>query len=117
MGGSASGWGGRRAEGGLTVDHDELIAEFTRITRSEEGFVVEVRVIEWADSHTPAERWLSFASARPTSAAAEAFRRDAIRDARFFGVCEKCGQSRPRGWMHSRTVCQACAERDLGVVY
>lgn len=34
-----------------------------------------------------------------------------------FEVCQYCGQQNPRGWMHSKTVCQSCAERELGIVH
>lgn len=31
--------------------------------------------------------------------------------------CERCGKTKPPEWMHDATTCQACAERDFGVVY
>jgi hypothetical protein len=38
-------------------------------------------------------------------------------DPRLFRSCTHCGEKNPVGWMHSDTICQACAETDLGVVY
>jgi hypothetical protein len=43
--------------------------------------------------------------------AAKAIRRSRYRQ------CERCGETNPPEWMHDATTCQACAERDLGVVY
>jgi len=34
-----------------------------------------------------------------------------------YRTCTHCGQTNPPEWMHDQTVCQTCAERDLGVVY
>jgi hypothetical protein len=34
-----------------------------------------------------------------------------------YRICDTCGKTRPPEWMASDTICQSCAEKDLGVVH
>ena len=44
---------------------------------------------------------------------------EAAREIRRSGYrqCQRCGETKPPEWMHNANTCQACAERDLGIVY
>lgn len=78
-----------------------------------------VRTIEWPSPHTPKSRWVTACDFGPdaTEHDVEVTIQKLLDDARFFGVCTRCGEKNPVGWMHSQTICQSCAERHLGVVY
>ncbi len=34
-----------------------------------------------------------------------------------YSSCERCGKTKPPEWMHGDSICQSCAEKELGVVY
>ena len=98
---------------------DDLRAEFIRVDYRPSKTLIMVRTIEWRGPYTPKERWVSARDLAPDASGQEikAAIRAALEDARFFGVCMRCGERNPVGWMHSETACQSCAERHLGVVY
>lgn len=98
---------------------DELKCKFIRVTREPGKTQIDACVIEWPEPHTPTHHWTSATELTPSASEQDiATAIDAVlRDKRFFRVCKRCGVRNPDGWMHSRTICQSCAERHLGVVY
>jgi len=98
---------------------DDLRADFIRVDGKPSKTRIMVRTIDWRGPHTPEERWVSACDIAPDASEQEieGAIRAVLEDARFFGVCIRCGKKNPVGWMHSETICQSCAERHLGVVY
>jgi hypothetical protein len=85
---------------------------------------VEAPVVEW-HGHTPVRYGEHVASfplgnmhetllGEPLAAAIAKARR---RRLRRFRTCRFCQTRNPPEWMHATDVCQACAERELGIVY
>jgi hypothetical protein len=102
------------------VDRDEqLCANFFRLREIDGAISLEVGTVEWHGSHTPELRWEvahRFAST-PSSDELRRAQRAALDNQRFFGMCKMCGERCNVGHMHSKTVCQGCAEKHLGVVH
>ena len=84
--------------------------------------VIELRLptIEWVGPHSPISasklwkrvRWQEKDNDWPALIqSAQAAQQ------KTFGVCQYCKRQNPRGWMHSKTVCQSCTERELGIVH
>ena len=101
-----------------TMDRDELLRDWLRFQPTERGTRVLVRTIRWDGPHTPVSDWRLWRQ----FGTEEGLDRDEVSgevldDVRFFGSCRTCGERKPRGWMHGEGLCQACAERDHGVVY
>lgn len=98
---------------------DELKAEFIRVTREPGKTQIDAYVIEWPEPHTPTHRWAPAAvlALSATEQDIAAVIEAVLRDKRFFRVCKRCHTRNPGGWMHSKTICQSCVERHLGVVY
>ena len=94
---------------------EELIKQFFRTERVEDGVEITVCEIEWPTPSEPVSHW-TFVSRLPLDAS-EAQVDKAVRsvlvDSRFFGVCATCRERNPNGWMHDDTVCQGCS----GAVY
>ena len=100
------------------MDRDELLRDWLRFQAKEQGTRVLVRTIRWDGPHTPVSDWQLWRQ----FGAEEVVDRDEVAAKsstipRFFGSCRTCGEQKPRGWMHGEALCQACAERDHGVVY
>ena len=97
------------------MDDEELIKQFIRTERGEDGVVITVSEIEWPTPDWPVSHW-TFVSLLPLDAS-EAHVDRAVRsvlvDSRFFGVCATCRERNPNGWMHDAEVCQGCS----GAVY
>ena len=97
------------------MDDEELIKQFIRTERGEDGVVITVSEIEWPTPDWPVSHW-TFVSRLPLDASeAQVDRavRSVLSDSRFFGVCATCRERNPNGWMHDATVCQSCS----GAVY
>ncbi len=101
------------------MDDEELIDEFTRVVVAPEGARLECMLISWPHPSRPESEWVAVKTL-PASATAEKIalaRRRLLRRRRFFGVCARCHQRKPEGWMHDAVICQSCAERYLDVQY
>ena len=93
------------------MDDEELIKQFIRTERGEDGVEITVCEIEWPTPSEPVSHW-TVVSQLPLDAS-EAQIDTAVRavlvDSRFFGVCATCRERNPNGWMHDDTVCQGCS--------
>ena len=97
------------------MDDEELIKQFIRTERGEDGVVITVSEIEWPTPDWPVSHW-TFVSLLPldvTEAQVDRAVRSVLADSRFFGVCATRRERNPNGWMHDDTVCQGCS----GAVY
>lgn len=96
----------------------ELREEFIRMEERQDGsLVVLIQLIEWQGPHSPMGRWIVWKEIpiQPSAVERESLAQEAIKDERYFGLCEECYERNPRGWMHSARLCQTCAERNHGV--
>jgi len=97
------------------MDDEELIKQFIRTERGEDGIVITASEIEWPTPSEPLSHW-TVVTQLPLDAS-EAQIDTAVRavlvDSRFFGVCGTCRERKPNGWMHDDAVCQSCS----GAVY
>ena len=94
---------------------EELIKQFIRTERGEDGVVITVCEIEWPTPSEPVSHWtiVSLLSLAASEAQVDRAVRSVLVDSRFFGVCATCRERNPNGWMHDDTVCQGCS----GAVY
>lgn len=92
---------------------------------SESQVSVSVFSIRWEGPHTPVVRpkqlgrlnWKRLPASRLMMVLQDLIESaQEIRRAEY-RKCERCGKTNPPEWMHNATTCQACAERDLGVVH
>ncbi len=97
----------------------ELRQDYIKVDRQASGTNILVCVVTWSGPHTPESRWEVGRKLAPEASESdiEAAIQSLLEDTRFFGVCSHCGERNQHGHMHSETICQSCAERDLGVVY
>lgn len=105
---------------GDKMDDEALCRDFVRIHRvSHEQTDVLVRVIDWPVPHEPVSSWETWKSmdGQPSRADLDSAFAEILSDARYFGTCAECGERNPKGWMHSKKLCQRCAERNHGIVY
>lgn len=77
--------------------------------------------ITWAGAHTPQLGVrdvveVTVGSGRSVDAT-EVIRSTTARRLAGFRRCEECGELKPPEWLHSPTLCDACAERHHGVVH
>lgn len=82
-------------------------------------FVYWVGRVRWHSPHEPSLYFTPFRhwKKHPTPAMLARARQAALRDRRFFRVCERCQHVNNVGHMHDAHTCQGCAERYLGVVH
>ena len=86
------------------MDDEELIKQFIRTERGENGVVITVREIEWPTPSEPVSHW-RFGSRLPLDASeAQVDRavRSVLVDSQFFGVCATCRERKPNGWIARR---------------
>ena len=97
----------------------ELRQDYIKVDRQASATNILVCVVTWSGPHTPEGRWEIGRELRPeaTGNDIEEAIQSLLGDARFFGVCSHCGERNQHGHMHSETICQSCAESDLGVDY
>ena len=90
------------------MDDEELIKQFIRTERAEDGVVITVCEIEWPTPSEPVSHWtiVSLLSLDASEAQVDRAVRSVLVDSRFFGVCATCRERNPNGWMHDDTVCQ-----------
>ncbi|HPM09147.1 MAG TPA: hypothetical protein PK941_01710 [Paludibacter sp.] len=98
---------------------EELIEEFIDVQESSKGIALRVCCITWPHPHEPKSHWHT-ALVLPPSTSIETVKNEMqklLMDKKHFTVCVECHERNPRGWMHTRKICQACAEKNHGVVY
>ena len=97
------------------MDDEDLIKQFIRTERGEDGVVGTVCEIEWPTPSEPVSHWtiVSLLSLDASEAQVDRAVRSVLVDSRFFGVCATCRERNPNVWMHDDTVCQGCS----GAVY
>ncbi len=97
----------------------ELRRDYIKVDRQASGPNILVCVVTWPSPHTPESQWEIGRELEPDASAndIEAATQAILEDTRFFGVCSHCGKRHLDGHMHSETICQGCAESDLGVIY
>ena len=100
------------------ADEQPSIADFVTIDRSgETTAVVAVATVVWDGPHRPALQWSSYDRTFGAELTDEQIVHVVSGDSRFFSVCLRCGRLANAGHMHSKSICQGCAERYLGVVH
>ena len=98
----------------------ELIADFMRLRELDGVFLLQVGIVDWGGRpHSPELIWKTFRQWKisPNAARLAAAQQKALRTARFFGVCELCGERCNAGHMHGRNLCRGCADRHRSVAY
>ena len=91
-----------------------------RLVRTRDGEVtLLVYTTKWLTPYTPRSQWVVARrrSSPDSEAVGKALVEEVLRDPAFFGTCGECGDHNPRGWMHSESLCQGCAQTGHGVVY
>jgi hypothetical protein len=90
-----------------------------RLTAASDGFTLEVAVVTWPTPSCPDLEWHRARawSAMPSQQELEAAKETVLEDRRYFRVCGRCRQRELVGHMHDARICQACAEKYIGVVY
>ena len=102
--------------GGLWVDADELVGAVI----SPLGVFIGWVDVAWAGPHTPELQLREVVHLPPGRLeldVAEEVRKAAQRGQAGRRECRYCGHRKMPGHMHSKDVCQGCAERELGVVH
>lgn len=94
------------------------ISDFVTIDRSSDTTaIVAVATVVWDGPHRPALQWSSYDRTFGTELTDEQIVHVVSGDSRFFRTCERCGEIRSVGHMHSESICQGCAEGTLEVAY
>ncbi|AVY94614.1 hypothetical protein DAI18_11610 [Microvirgula aerodenitrificans] len=109
----------RRKASALSDTDRDVLQTMTRVQQDAGGVVIEVAVIEWAQTHQMDLSWQA-ASRLPLPAdpaQIEAARQGALRLRRFFAVCRSCGMRHAKGHMHSASLCMGCAEKAHHILY
>ena len=98
---------------------EELTEEFIRVERDASSVSIMVREIRWNGPHKPVSEWVLGRKVGGDLSDLEVRQLvdGVLADESFFTRCRECGERNPRGWMHSSTLCQQCAELNHGVVY
>ncbi len=101
------------------MDDRDLIQRFIKIEPELDGINVLVCKIGWRDSHTPISIWELVAKLKAdvSSAEIDAQVHQALNNKEYFQVCKECRERNPCGWMHSKSICQSCAERHHGIIH
>jgi hypothetical protein len=110
-------------DGSVLITHGDPAEVIVRITESH--VVVAEHAVSWHTPHDPVvepiEIGAVFWAHLSSDAALRAIRTLLVgaRESRLakFRVCAMCERATPPEWMHDDDVCQACAQRKLGVVY
>lgn len=101
------------------MDDHELVQRFIKIELEAGTINVLVCKIGWSGPHTPESTWELAAKLKADvpSTDIDAQIHKTLNNEQYFQVCQECGERKPCGWMHSKSVCQSCAERNHGLVY
>lgn len=93
--------------------------EFFRCLIVDGQWEFQVGVVGWTGPHEPTLIWKSHRRWRTTPDAERLARAraSALGNPRFFRTCTRCGERTNLGHMHEPEICQACAERYLGVLH
>lgn len=102
----------------IEVDEGPSIADFVTIDRSNEtAAVVAVAKVVWDGPGRPALQWRAYDRTFGAELTDEQIVHVVSGDSRFFRTCERCGEVRSVGHMHSESICQGCAEGRVVAVY
>lgn len=101
------------------MDDHELIQEFIKVEQESDSIDVLIRKITWNGPHTSVSTWESATKLKADALSAEidAQIRKLLNSEQYFQICKECGERNPCGWMHSKSICQSCAERNHGIVH
>jgi hypothetical protein len=101
------------------MDDHELVQRFIKIEPEAESINVLVCKIVWSGPHTPVSKWELAAKLNTNvpSAEIDAQIHKSLNDEKYFRVCKECGERKPCGWMHRKSICQSCAEKNHGIVH
>jgi hypothetical protein len=101
------------------MDDHELAQRFIKIEPEAGSINVFVCKIGWSGSHSPVSTWEFTVKINTDilSTEIDAEIHKILNNKRYFQVCKECGERNPCGWMHSRNICQSCAERNHGIVH
>jgi len=90
-----------------------------RVRQQDAVWLFEIAGVEWGGYHEPREVWYPYRTWKtpPTAERITRTKEAALADRRAFPLCRMCSELHQRGQMHSRDVCQGCAEQFLGVVH
>ena len=104
------------------MNKEDLINEFTRVKKTGDEILIQVKSISWYGPHEPHLQWhteLRLGLETPISRINKE-REKLLYNNKYFSVCEECGLRTPDGWMHGKRfdkcVCQSCAEK-CGIIY
>ncbi len=110
---------GKRGDsnGDMKNQHREEFVRFDNV--SEKRTDVLVQVIAWSTPHTPVSTWTTWRTLahRPDPLERGSLLSQVLADPKYFETCAECDERSPLGWMHSADICQACAQKNHGVVY
>lgn len=78
-----------------------------------------MQTITWNGPHNPICTWVAAhrLGRAATASEVQAAIHSVLNDARWFKICQTCGERNPNGWMLDDDLCHGCAERTLGVVF
>ncbi len=70
-------------------------------------------------SDTIAEKWSKYKELPKdlTEADLNSAKDALLKNSKYFRTCHICNELNPTGWMHNDTMCQSCAETELGIVH
>jgi hypothetical protein len=101
------------------MNEQQLIDQFIRVEKRPNETRILVCRISWAGPATPLVKWEE--AARIADNAGQDVIQKTVRGVlnteKYFQVCRECNERTPTGWMHDAEICQACAEKNHGVVY
>ena len=103
--------------GALDVPGD--LDHYFRCVPVPEGWAFQVGVVRWPHPHEPMMAWNTVRrwKTQPNAARLDRTRKAVVARGRFFRICSICHELNNGGHMHSKDVCQGCAEREFGVVH
>lgn len=96
-----------------------LVREFIRLEHADGSLRILVGSIHWDGPAHPTFSW-SVACELPGDSPVSVVDEETaaiLTSPDYFAVCAECGECKPLGWMHDSHICQACAQRNHGVVY
>ena len=101
------------------MNSQEILSLFVRTSKTKCSTVVEVAQIEWEGPHTPITKWSMYKELSHDVTESDLIRtkNTLLKDSKYFLTCDVCNRLNPRGWMHNDTMCDSCAETELGIVH
>ena len=90
-----------------------------KIARLDSSIEIRVAQVIWTEPHTPMTEWKLVKTLDQDVSDDEVCQaeEELLNDIKYFQTCKRCNELNPDGWMHSKDMCQSCAEKHLGIVY